>query len=316
MSRYLAARIAALVPALFLLVVFVVVLVRLLPGNAIDIMLQEQVRGTGTEREEIERRMGLDRSIPEEIVHYSVRALRGDLGSSLWSQKPVTSLILGRLPVTLKLGVLALALAVVTGIAIGVLSAVRQSGPLDYLLRSISIIGLSVPNFAVATLVIVLPVIWWGWSPSVIYTPQADDFVAHYTQFVVPGVILGLSSSATLMRITRTSMLEVTRQDYIRTARAKGLAESRIVVRHALRNALIPVVSLLGLQVGALVGGTVIIETVFALPGIGRLLVSSLGVRDYPVVQGITLLTGVSVMVTNLVVDLSYTWIDPRAKAG
>ena len=316
MSRYLAARILALVPAMFLLVVFVVVLVRLLPGNAIDIMLQEQVKGTGTQRAEIEKRMGLDRSIPEEIVHYSFGAIRGDLGESLWSQQPVTTLIVSRLPVTLKLGVLALGLAIVTGIAIGVLSAVRQNGPLDFLLRSISILGLSIPNFALATLVIVMPLIWWGWSPSVIYTTQGDNFIGHYTQFVIPGVILGLSSSATLMRITRTSMLEVTRQDYIRTARAKGLAELRIIVRHALRNALIPVVSLLGLQIAALVGGTVIIETVFGLPGIGRLLVTSLGIRDYPVIQGITVMTGVSVMLTNLIVDLSYNWIDPRAKVG
>jgi peptide/nickel transport system permease protein len=315
-SRYVIARILAVIPALFLLIIFVVVLVRLLPGDAIDVMLQEQARSQSADRAEIERRMGLDRSIPEEVVHYSVGVLRGDLGNSLWSQRDVTELIGSRVLVTLKLGVIGLSFAVFTGIMIGLISAVRQNGLIDYLLRSFSIIGLSVPNFAVATLVIVMPVLWWGWSPSVIYTAQNEDFIAHYRQFIIPGLILGLSSSATLMRITRTAMLEVLRQDYVRTARAKGLGEATVIRRHALRNALIPVVSLLGLQVASLVSGTVIIESVFGLPGIGRLLITSLGVRDYPVVQGITLMAGISVMVTNLIVDLSYNWIDPRASVG
>ena len=313
MSQYVIARLMAFIPSLFTLIVFVVVLVRLLPGDAIDIMLEENPRGADTSRDEIKARLGIDRSIPEEIVHYTLGIVQGDLGDSVWSREPVTSLIRRRIPVTLKLGVLALSIAASTGILIGIISAVRQDSAVDYVLRSASIVGLSIPNFALATMAIVLPVLWFGWSPSIIYKPPSDGF-AHYQQFLFPAMILGLSSSATLMRITRTSMLEVIRQDYIRTARAKGLAERRVIFQHALRNAMIPVVSLLGLQVAGLVGGTVIIESVFSLPGMGRMLISSIADRDYPIVQGVTFVTGLAVMLTNLTVDISYTWLDPRAR--
>lgn len=314
MSSYITARIIGMLPTLLLLVLFVVVLVRILPGDAVDVMLQENAQSAGAARAEIEARLGLDKSLPEAYVSYVTNLFRGDLSNSIWSQAPVTELIAQRLPVTLKLGVVAIVLSTVVGLLIGIVSAVRQNTPADYLLRSFAILNLSVPNFAVATLVIVLPTIWWGWSPSVIYIRPSDGFIAHYNQFLIPAVILGLSGSATIMRLTRTSMLEVTRQDYIRTARSKGLNERVVIFRHALKNALIPVVSLLGLQVSAIVSGTVIIETVFGLPGIGRLLISSIAIRDYPVIQGITVLTGAAVMVTNLLVDISYVWLDPRIR--
>ncbi|HWO94492.1 MAG TPA: ABC transporter permease [Dehalococcoidia bacterium] len=316
MTRYMMARLVAVIPTLLILLLFVVILVRLLPGDAVDIMLQDSARAGDVDRTELESRLGLDRSVPEEFFSYSADAFRGDLGRSVWSRQPVTDMISDRIGVTLELTVLSLVVATVIGIFVGVVSAVRQNSWLDYLLRGISIAGLSVPNFALATMVVVLPTIWWGWSPSLIYTPPSEGLWDHISQFFLPAIILGLALSATLMRITRTMMLEVLRQDYIRTARAKGLRGRIVITRHALRNAMIPVVSLLGIQVAFLLSGAVIIENVFALPGIGRTLIASIAQRDYPVVQGITVVSGVLVIASNLVVDLSYAWIDPRAKLG
>jgi peptide/nickel transport system permease protein len=314
MSRYILSRIIGMVPTVLVLLLAVVVLVRLLPGNAIDIILQEQVKAGGTTRTDLEKRLGLDKPLPVEYVDYSFGVARGDLGRSVWSREPVTDVIKSRIGITLELSFWALLVAATTGISVGVISAVSQNSPLDYLLRSVSILGLSVPNFAIATMVIVLPTIWWGWSPSLIYTPPSEGLWRHISQFFIPAIVLGLGTSATLMRITRTMMLEVLRLDYIRTARAKGLGSATIIQRHALRNALIPVVSLLGIQAAFLLSGVVIAESVFALPGIGRTLIQAISTRDYPVVQGIAVVTGLMVIVINLVVDVSYGLLDPRVK--
>lgn len=314
MIRYILARVVGMVPAVLVLVLFVVILIRLLPGNAVDIMLTEQVRAGDTSRADLEHRLGLDKSIPQDYVDYTVGLVQGDLGKSVWSQKPVTELLWRRLGVTLELAAIALVMAIAAGVPIGVISAVRQNSVIDYVLRSVSILGLAVPNFAIATMVLVLPTIWWHWSPSLIYTAPSDGLWDHVSQFFIPAAVLSLSLSATIMRLTRTAMLEVMRLDHIRTARAKGLPEATVVYRHALRNALIPVVSLIGVQVAFLLSGAVIIENVFALPGVGRLLVEAVATRDYPLVQGITVVAGLLVIATNLVVDLSYGVLDPRVK--
>ncbi len=314
MIRYILARLVGMVPAVLVLVLFVVILIRLLPGNAVDIMLTEQVRAGDTSRADLEHRLGLDKSIPEDYVDYTVGLVQGDLGNSVWSQKPVTELLWRRLGVTLELASIALVMAIAVGVPIGVISAVRQNSVIDYVLRSVSILGLAVPNFAIATMVLVLPTLWWHWAPSLIYTAPGDGLWDHVSQFFIPAAVLSLSLSATIMRLTRTAMLEVMRLDHIRTARAKGLPEATVVYRHALRNALIPVVSLIGVQVAFLLSGAVIIENVFALPGVGRLLVEAVATRDYPLVQGITVVAGLLVIVTNLVVDLSYGILDPRVK--
>lgn len=316
MTRYVISRMVGIVPTVLVLLLFVVVLVRLLPGNAIDIILQEQVKAGDATRTDLEKRLGLDKPVPLEYVDYSFGVVRGDLGRSVWSREPVTNVIKSRIGVTLELTMWALLVATFTGISIGVISAISQNSPVDYLLRSFSILGLSIPNFALATMVLVLPTIWWGWSPSLLYTPPSAGLWEHVSQFFIPALVLGLSSSATLMRITRTMMLEVMRLDYIRTARAKGLSGRTVVRRHALRNAMIPVVSLLGIQAAFLLSGVVIIESVFALPGIGRTLIDAIATRDYPVVQGIAVVTGLMVIVINLLVDLSYGLLDPRVKVG
>ena len=316
MRNYVIARLIAVIPTVLLLVMFVVVLVRLLPGDAIDLLLEEEIQLDEVSRAELEAKLGIDKSIPEEFVSYSLGMLRGDLGNSIFTDLPVTTIVRKRIGVTLELASIALLLGSTSGVTIGVISAVKRNSILDYALRSYSIAGLSVPNFAVATALIVFPTIWWQWSPPLIYSPPSDGLWTHFSQFFAPAVILSLTLGASLQRITRTMMLEVLRQDYITTARSKGLNEFRVITRHALRNALIPVVSLLGLQVAFLISGTVILESIFSLPGIGRTMIGAITERDYPVVQGLTVVSGLSVIMINLFVDLSYGVLDPRTRAG
>lgn len=314
MVQYVLNRLLGVVPTVLLLLFFVVVLIRLLPGNAADILLAEQAGSDGVTRDEIETRLGLDDSLPQAYLDYAAGLFRGDLGRSVWSQNSVASNLVSKAGVTLELTFLSLLIGTVLGIGGGVVAAVWQNTLLDYGLRSAFIVFLSVPNFALATLVIVLPVLWWNWSPPLTYTPMSGGLWSHVSQFFTPALILGTGLAAVLMRLTRTMMLEVLRQDFVRTARAKGLNGRVVVLRHALRNALIPVVSVLGLNIAALLSGTVLIESIFGLPGIGRELVSSLNVRDYPMIQGITVVTGLGVIFVNLLIDVSYGILDPRIK--
>ncbi len=321
MRQYLIKRFLAVIPTMLVLLFMVVGMLRLLPSDAVDVLLAEAATQGGSaelsrnDREAIERRLGLDKPIHEEYFEYTLSALRGDLGTSIWSQRPVADMVRAALPVTIFLAILALVWGILLGVGIGIFSAVWQNSPLDLLLRGLSILGLSIPNFALATFVIVMPTLWWNWSPPVFYSSfSSDDVWGYISQYITPALVLGLALSAALMRLTRTMMLEVLRQDFVRTARAKGLPERRVILGHALRNALIPVVSLLGLQVAFLLSGTVIIEAVFGLPGMGRLLVSALNERNYPVVQGVTVMAGMIVILTNLTVDLSYGYLNPRVR--
>jgi peptide/nickel transport system permease protein len=218
------------------------------------------------------------------------------------------------MPVTLTLGFLALVVAVVIGVPIGILSAVRPDGALDFFARSAAILGLSVPGFVQAIVVILLPAIWWGWTPRMGFTELAQGPGTYLLQFVLPAIILGTASAAAIMRLTRGMLLEVLRQDYVRTAWAKGLRERVVVLKHSLKNAIIPVVTVLGLQIAQIAGGSVIIESIFGLPGMGQFLVEAITQRDYPVIQGINLLIVVIIVATNLLVDLFYAVIDPRIR--
>ena len=219
-----------------------------------------------------------------------------------------------RLPVSLKLGLLALVFAVSIALPIGVLAAVRQDTLADYFARSLAILGLSVPGFWLATLVVVLPALWWNWSPPIQFTEFSVDPWAHVTQFVLPAFILGIASSAAIMRLTRATLLEVLRQDYVRTAWAKGARERSVVLKHGLKNAMIPVVTVLGIQVAQILGGTVIFESIFGLPGMGRFLFDAINQRDYPVIQGINLLIVSVIVLMNLMVDACYAVLDPRIR--
>jgi peptide/nickel transport system permease protein len=314
MQIYIARRLLALVPTLFFASLIVFVTVRLIPGNVIDLMLSQNDIAVGKDRAALEAALGLDRPMLVQYVRWAGSAIQGDLGRSLWQNTPVRAQLLARLPVTFELGLLSLLVALCVAIPIGVYSAMRQDTAGDYLTRSFSILMLAVPGFWMGTLVMVFPSIWWGWSPAIKYVPFWQDPAQNLAQMIVPAIILGTSLSAVTMRLTRTMMLEVLRQDYIRTAWAKGLSERPVVLRHALRNALIPVVTLIGLQAPLLIGGAVIMEQIFVIPGMGLLLLEAVSQRDYPIITGVFLVIGLSVMLINLLVDLSYGTLDPRVR--
>ncbi len=317
MRTYIIRRVLLLIPTLLILSIIVFLTVRLLPGDVIDAMLTDlQYYAGDVDREALERMLGLDVPVPIQYARWIGRLLlQGTLGESLLrGHLTVEQKIIGRLSVTLQLGLVAIVIGLVIALPVGIYSAVRQDTATDYLGRSIAIIGLATPNFWLALMVMIFPSIWWGWSPPMFVIPFTEDPLGSLGVFVIPGLILGTYNSAATMRMTRTMMLEVLRQDYIRTAWSKGLQERLIVLRHAIKNALIPVVSLIGLQLPILVGGSVIIENIFNLPGLGQLMVNSLSSRDYPVVSGINLFFGTFIVFNNLFIDLLYAYLDPRVR--
>jgi peptide/nickel transport system permease protein len=316
MQGYIIRRFLALIPTLIFASFIVFITVRLIPGNIIDLMLsQNDVSASKQTREQLEAVLGLDTPMYIQYFKWMGALLfKGSLGNSLWTNTPVMEEILFRLPVTFELGLMGLFVSLIVGIPIGVYAALKQDTIGDYVLRTLSILALAIPGFWVGTLVMVFPSMWWGWSPSVRYVSFSQDPWAHLLQLLIPALILGKAFSAIIMRLTRTLMLEVLRQDYIRTAKAKGLATGTIVMRHALRNALIPVVTLVGLQAPLLFGGAVILEQIFVIPGMGLLLLEAVGSRDYPTITGVFLVIGVAVVVINLLVDLSYGFLDPKVR--
>ena len=319
MRAYIIRRLLLIIPTLFILSIIVFSLVRLIPGDVIDVMvgrmMQTYVGGVELDREALEHALGLD--VPA-LVQYGRWLgdilLHGDLGESLVGGPPVTEKILDRLPVTVELGVMAIVIGLLIALPVGIYSAIRQDTAADYVGRTIAVIGLATPNFWLALMVMTFPAIWWGWSPPMELIPFTEDPLGNLGVFIIPSAILGTAAAASTMRMTRTMMLEVLRQDYIRTAWAKGLKERVVVLRHAIKNALIPVVTLIGMELPILVGGAVIMENIFALPGIGRLMVVALEDRDYPVVSGVNLFFAVIVMGSNLMIDLLYPFLDPRVR--
>jgi peptide/nickel transport system permease protein len=293
----------------------VFLLVRFIPGDVVDLIIAQMEPSSNVEidRATIERALGLDKPV---YVQYGKWVgnivLHGSLGKSLNGNQDIAKEIMHRLPVTFELGIMALVIGVLISIPIGVYAAIRQDSIVDYILRSIAILLISVPAFWIGTMIMIYPSIWWGWSPPMELIPFAKDPIGNLGMFLLPALVLGTGMTGSSMRMTRTMMLEVLRQDYTRTAWAKGLTERAIVIRHALKNALIPVITIIGMQLGYLVGGAVVIEQIFVLPGIGRLLLDALSQRDYPIISGITLILSVFVVFANLLVDLTYGWLDPR----
>src|SRR5580658_1837445 len=316
MRTYITRRLLALIPTLFFASLIVFVTVRLIPGDVIDLMLsQNDVSAGKMSRQALETALGFDQPMYTQYLRWIEGILfRGDLGHSLWHNTPVTQEIMQRLPITFELGLLAMLVALTLAIPIGVYSAVRQDTAADYGVRSFSILMLAIPSFWLGTLVVVFPSIWWGWSPDIRFVRFTEDPMRNLGQMVVPAVILGFGLSALTMRLTRTMMLEVLRQDYIRTAWAKGLSERSVVMHHALRNAMIPVVTLIGLQAPVLIGGAVIMEQIFVIPGMGLLLLEAVSQRDYPIITGVFLIVGLAVVAINLLVDLSYGLLDPKVR--
>lgn len=313
MQRYVIQRMLLAVPTVVILSFLVFLVVRVMPGDYVHAKLGDTAY-TAEEAQDLRHRLGLDRPIPQQYVIWISDVARGDLGRSLVTRESVRTELGERLEVTLELGLLALVLTVLIGVPIGVLAAVRQDTVADYVLRSLAVVGLAVPGFWLATVVLVYASIWFHWSPPIVYHRFTADPLANLQQFFLPALIMALATAATVMRMTRTMVLEVLRQDYIRTARAKGLRERTVLARHALRGALIPVVTVLGVSVASLLGGTVIFENIFALPGVGRYMLQAVAARDYPVVEGVNLALAVGVVGINLVVDISYALLDPRVR--
>ena len=317
MFAYIIRRMLLLIPTLFLVTVIVFMVVRLIPGDVIDNMLStmgEEADMGDVDRAYLERLLGLDKPIHIQYGIWISGVLQGDLGESLWSQRDVADDLINRLPVSFELGLMAMIFGLIIAIPIGIYSAIRQDSIGDYVGRSVAIASLSLPNFWVATMVIVFPSIWWDWTPPLEYIPFGKDALGNLGQFAIPAIIMGMNMSGRIMRMTRTMMLEVLRQDYIRTAWSKGLRERAVVVTHAMRNAMIPIVTLIGMIMPVMIMGGVILESIFNLPGIGSKLVNAISERDYPIISGINLILATFILFANLLVDLTYSYLDPRIR--
>ncbi len=319
MGRYIVRRLLLMIPTLFIVSLLVFFLMRIVPGDAVDAQLGQAAAAGGGVTPELEAQiraeLGLDRPAHIQYFVWVGNALQGDLGNSLqFKNRTVWSELRVAIPVSLEIAIMALIISLMIAIPFGVLSAIYQDSWIDYLSRIISVGGLSIPDFVVATVIIVMPAIWWGWLPPLGYVSFFDDPGANLVQFILPSAAIGLRFSSTTLRMVRSSMLEVLRADYVRTARAKGLTSQVVIVRHALKNAMIAPITLIGTSIGFLIGGTFIVETIFALPGVGRLTLDSISNRDYNQLQGNVLFLSTVFVMVNLVTDLTYAWFDPRIR--
>lgn len=315
MQRYLATRLLALIPVLLGILAVVFLLIRLIPGDAVQLFLGTQVEMTPEQMTELRRFFGVDKPIWAQFVDYLGRILRGDFGVSLRTSRPVLPDIMMRLPLSFQLAMFALAIALAIAVPLGILSAVTRNSAFDVLARIGGLLGLSMPNFWLGAMLILVFSRYLHVSLGQ-YVPLRQNPLGTLESLYLPAIALGVAIAAILMRYIRSSLLEVLGQDYVRTARGKGLRASAVMLRHALPNAMIPVITVVGFQMGYLLGGTVVIEEIFALPGMGRLVLQAIFQRDYPVVQGVVLTIALLFVVTNLVVDLLYAWIDPRIRYG
>lgn len=313
MRAYALRRVLMVVPTLIGVTIILFALVRLLPGDAVQQILGEYP-GYASDEDALRKELGLDKPVPQQYVSWLGNVVQMDLGTSLQTKRPVMDELRARAPVTFELGGLAILLGLIISIPVGVLSALRQDTMADYVARTLSVGMLAIPGFWLATLAITLPSIWWKWTPSPTYTRFTEDPIANLGHMILPAAILAFALSGTLMRVTRTEMINVMRQDYVRTARAKGLASYIVIIRHALRNAFIPIITVIGLQIPVVIGGSVILENIFTIPGTGRYLLEAISRRDYPVIQGIDLLLALVVIITNITIDLSYGLLDPRIR--
>ena len=313
MRSYVIRRLILIIPTVFFVTLIIFVVIRLIPGDVIDIMEAQYGQSVGLDRAAIEHMLGYDVPIWTQYGRWIGRiVVHGDLGNSLWSAQPVMNDIKSRWPVTFELGIMAFLITQIVALPIGIYSALRQDTWGDYLGRSFAILCIAIPGFWLATLVVVYPAIWWRYSPPLMYIHFSHDPIGNLKNFIIPAIVLGISGAGSNMRLMRTMMLEVLRQDYIRTAWSKGLRERVVVLRHALKNALIPVVTMAGGQLTIIVSGAVIIENIFGLPGLGQLLTNATSNRDYTVVSAVVLITSVVLVFINLLTDLSYGFLDPR----
>ena len=317
MGIYVLKRVLLIIPTMILVSIIVFLLQRFIPGSAVDV-IEAQLIAVGqvdVDRAAIIHQLGLDVPIIQQYFNWiGGIVLHGDFGTSMLQNKPVMELISSRMPATLELGIMSVIFANLFGIPVGVYTAARQGRFADNFFRPLSILLISIPSFWLATMVMIYPVRWWGWAPSMELIPFSQDPWGNFVQFAIPALINGAVMSGVTMRMGRTQMLDVMRQDYVRTAWAKGLDERTVIVRHSIKNAFIPVITVIGGQLANVIGGTVIMENIFNIPGMGQLALTALNGRDYPVVSAIVLLVSLVVLVCNLLVDISYSWLDPRVR--
>jgi len=312
MTGYMIRRLFLMLLTLFGMSVLIFVMLRLVPGNITDILFDSAGFVDPEAKAQIEKELGLDQPIILQYWHWISNLVQGDLGYAYVSEQPAWNEIAPRIPITTKLACLAMFFAVLFGVPLGVLSAVKQDTWLDYTLRVVSLSGLSLPSFWLGQLILIAFVQWLGWIP--IYTDKPDTLWQELGLLSIPAAAVGFRASALIMRLTRSSMLEVMRQDYIRTARAKGASENSVNYDHALRNAMLPVITIIGIEAAFLIGGLIVTETVFNIPGVARFLVEAIQWRDYPIVQNLVMFIAVVVVVMNFLVDMAYAIFDPRIK--
>jgi peptide/nickel transport system permease protein len=315
-KTYLAQRLAVAALTLLGMSVVIFLLLRLAPGNVVDILFSTAGYVNPSEKQAIMRELGLDQPVWRQYVDWLGQVFAGDLGKSYRYDVPAWQVVKPLLPVTIELGVLSLIVAVLLGVPTGVVSAVRQDTTLDYVLRVISLAGLSMPSFWLGMVIILGLVAWFQWIPPMTYVSPTENLRLHAVQFLLPALAVGYRSSALIMRITRSALLEVLREDYVRTAWAKGQRGRVVIWRHALKNAILPVITIIGIEFAFLIGGLVVTETVFNLPGVARFLVQAILWRDYPVVQNLVMFIAVVVILSNLLVDMLYGVLDPRVRYG
>lgn len=314
MQQYILRRFLLAIVTLIGVSLMVFAIIRMVPGDVVVTMAAESGNVRPEIIERMRRELGLDKSILEQYGIWVSRLVTLDLGTSIISNRPIGEELLQRIPITLELAILSTVLAVLLAIPLGVISATRQDTWLDYAGRLFAIGGLSAPDFWIATMLLLFMSLWLHWIPPLGYIRPTEDLGAHLVQFAFPAAILGVRLSATSMRMMRSTLLEVLREDYIRTAWAKGLRERAIIYRHALKNSMIPVVTILGQQLSRQLGGTVVIETIFGLPGVGRMTLDAITLRDYPVIQANVMFLAAVLVLMNLIVDLSYGFFDPRIR--
>ncbi|HZQ97395.1 MAG TPA: ABC transporter permease [Chloroflexota bacterium] len=316
MAKYFAKRLLLAVPTLFGVTLLVFTMVRLIPGDIVDMLVPADIYVGPEYRAQMRAMYGLDQPIYVQYVRWISQVAQGNLGSSLRNNEPIAKTLITRLPLTMELAFFSVVLSALVAIPLGIVSAVKRNSVVDFVARVLAMFGLSVPSFWLASMLLLVTSVVLHWQPDLRLVPLWQDPLTNLSQLAMPIVALSLALMAIVMRMTRSAMLEVLRQDYMQTARAKGLLPRVIMVRHALRNAFIPVLTVLGIQIGGLLGGTVVIEQIFGLPGVGRTLLEGVTARDYPVIQGTVLFIAVVFVVVNLVVDLLYAAVDPRIKYG
>lgn len=314
MVRYIAQRLVSLIPVLIGISLVTFFLIRLVPGDVVDLMLGNETTIDEGRRQELRKVFGLDEPIYVQYINWASDVVRGDLGTSLRTGQSVRGEIFSKMPVTIELTIFSVVIALLIAIPAGIIAAVKVGTTAEAAAQGVSLLGLSLPNFWLGTLLILVTSRYFHWFPAANYVSFMDDPWKNIQIFILPAISLGAALAAITMRMMRSSLLEVLRREYITTARAKGLSNNTVISRHAIRNAMIPVITVVGIQIGRLLGGAIIIEELFNLPGMGRLAIDAIEQRDYPMIQGVVMVTTIAFVLINLAVDIFYSYIDPRIR--